>query len=229
MKKILIKIVICSTIFGFMILFTIPFQSCDKKKDTVKPDSIKKDSVVVPVKVYEPYIYLYPQNEISLAVNITFPKGGKIVASIPSYSSGWDINVDSTGKINKKYDYLFYESEQPDEWQYTSGWIIKTDSLMIFFQQNMSEYGFNSKEIKDFVDYWVSRFNKYNYYLIYPQEESIIDKLIQVNYSIKPDNLLRLFYAIKGTNVLLKIDKHLIKTNFKRNGFYVAEWGVILK
>jgi len=182
-----------------------------------------------PHKVYKPNIYIHPKKDISLKVIITFPKTGAVTKSIPLYNKGWNIKVDSTGKINKTYNYLFYESNPPDNWQYKSGWIIEKDSLKVFFQKNLKEYGFDTKEIIDFTDYWIPRLNKNKYYLIYPQEKEIIDNLIQVNYSIKPDNILRLFYAIKGTNVISKIDKHIIKNNFKRTDFYVTEWGVILK
>jgi len=236
------------------VILTIPFQSCKNKNVDVKHDTIikydtiikhdtviKHDIIIKPAPIIKnvnvnnitkgpkkPNIYIYPKKEISLKVNIIFPKGGAILKSIPLYNNGWKIKVDSTGKINKTFDYLFYESTQPDNWQYTSGWIIEKDSLKVFFQNNLSEYGFNSKEIKDFTDYWIPRFIKYKYYLIYPQEKDLIDKLIQVNYSTKPDNNLRLFYAIKGTNNKLKMNDHLIKTSFKRDGFYITEWGVII-
>jgi len=36
--------------------------------------------------------------------------------------------------------------------------------------------------------------------MIYPQEMDLRNQLVQVNYSVKPDNELRLFYAVKGTN-----------------------------
>lgn len=177
----------------------------------------------------KPNIYIYPEKEISLNVNISFPKGGSVITSIPAYNEGWNIKVDSTGKIDKTYDYLFYESTQPDNWQYRTGWIIKKDSLMDFFQENMSAYGFNSKEIKDFTDYWIPKFNTYKYYLIYPQIKVMIDNLVLVNYSTKPDDILRLFYTVKGANEKQIMNNPAIITNFKREGFHVAEWGVVLK
>jgi hypothetical protein len=180
-------------------------------------------------KSYKPNIYIYPEKEISLKVSIAFPKGGSVDKSIPEYNDGWYVKVDSTGKIDNTYGYLFYESTQPDGWQHKSGWLIEKDSLKDFFQENMVAYGFNAIEIKDFTDYWIPKFTAYKYYMIYPQEKDIIDNLIEVSYSVKPDNILRLFYMVKGTNEKLRAEKPLVNNSFKRDGFYTAEWGVVIK
>jgi len=228
MKKVLFNILLCLIVVGFLICGSLTFQSCETG-DVYPSDTctICKDTIRRPA--YKPNIYMYPPQNTSLKVTIFFPKGGTLITSVPSYNDGWIITVDATGRIDQTYDYLFYESNQPNDWQQTSGWIIEADSLGLFFQTNMAAYGFDSREIKDFTDYWVPRLNKYRYYRIYPQEKSIIDNLIQVNYSVNPDYILRLFYAIKGTNEKLNIQNHTVINNFKRDGFYVAEWGVIIE
>jgi len=220
MKKTFIQLACGVLLLGFGMVFTTSIQSC-RKKDIVKPDTT--------VLVKEPFIYIYPKEDISLKIDISFPQGGAVVASIPAYQNGWAIDVDSAGKIDKTYNNLFYESEQPDKWQYKSGWIVQNDSLMAFFQKNMSDYGFISKEIKDFTDYWVPKLKKYPFYMIYPQEIDLINQLVKVNYSVKPDNELRLFYAVKGVNEKTDIVNQIVPSGFKREGFYVAEWGVITK
>ena len=65
--------------------------------------------------------------------------------------------------------------------------------------------------------------------MIYPEEMDLINQLVQVNYSVKPDNELRFFYAVKGANEKIDIANHNVPSGFKRDGFYVAEWGVITK
>ena len=65
------------------------------------------------------------------------------------------IKVKPNGKIDKKYDYLFYECEIPDFWQYHEGWIVKQDELSAFFEQNLKDYGFNDAEIEDFLEFWI--------------------------------------------------------------------------
>ncbi|HEX2921027.1 MAG TPA: hypothetical protein VHO50_07675 [Bacteroidales bacterium] len=203
----------------------IPVQSCEPDDDD--DDNCESCEVVV----YKPNIYLYPVYKSQLEINLSFPMGGSIVTSIPAYGIGWKVNVDPSGKIDDKYDYLFYESKQPDIWQVTEGWTISQSDLETFFTENMLEYGFNEKEIKDFTDYWIPRLEDFDYYEIYPQESYIIEKVIKLDISQKPDNELRLFYLIKGatsnSNDSIKIPA--MNSRFNRRGFNVTEWGVVLK
>ena len=205
----------------FYIIFSVPFQSCEPDDDDDECDTCNM--------VYKPNIYIYPTEQIDLSVKLNFPLGGEIVTSIPEYGTGWNINVDTSGLINNSYSYLFYESTQPDIWQRNNGWTIQTDKLESFFRQNMTEYGFNEKEINDFIEYWIPRLNDYQLYSIYPQTKSLIDNVIQLDFSKQPDNILRLFYVIKGQNQLQdKLTEPTID-NFEREGYFVTEWGVILK
>ena len=198
-------------------------QGC--KKDNIDPDNDCDTCVVA----YKPNIYLYPIEKVELTVNLKFPKGGKVIKSIPEYGKSWNVSVASNGLINDSFTYLFYESSQPDIWQREYGWTIKVDKLDLFFRKNLSSYGFKSHEIEDFIDYWIPRLKENDYYSIYPQTNSIINKVIELNISKKPDNLLRLFYFIEGQkNSEIKLKKPIIN-HFERKDFFVTEWGVILE
>jgi PKD repeat protein len=176
----------------------------------------------------KPNIYLYPDSTINISVELEFPKGGEVIKSIPDYSEKWCVSIDSLGVIDEEYDYLFYESIQPDDWQYKTGWCIRKDSLKGFFETNMKSYNFSEKEIMDFTSYWIPKLTDNEYFKIYPQSNSQIDKLIQLNLSIQPDNTFRLFYGIIGSDEYVQINEpEMDKIN--RNGFFVVEWGVFLK
>lgn len=206
-------------LFIMYLIIAVPFQSCD-------PDDDDCDSCNV---VYKPNIYIYPTEKTQLEVKINFPMGGNIITSIPEYGQGWNIAVDTNGLIDNTYSYLFYESIQPDIWQVNYGWITKSDQLESFFRQNMSEYGFEGREIDDFIDYWIPKLDNYAFYSIYPQTERTITNVIKIDFSKQPDTMLRLFYVIKGHN---QMPDELIEPtieSFERNGFAVTEWGVILK
>lgn len=205
----------------FYVIFSVPFQSCEPDDDEEECDTCNM--------VYKPNIYIYPTKRIDLSVKLNFPLGGEIVTSIPEYGTGWNINIDTSGLINNSYSYLFYESTQPNIWQRQHGWIIQTDKLESFFRHNMFDYGFEGREIEDFIEYWIPRLKDYPLYSICPQTKSIIDDVIQLDFSKKPENILRLFYVIKGQN---QLQEKLIEPtidDFKREGYFVTEWGVILK
>lgn len=179
--------------------------------------------------VRKPNLYLYPKTKCSVSVKLEFPYGGSIIESIPEYSGQWQVEADPSGKINNQYDYLFYECRTPDLYQYNYGWIVERDSLLKFFEQNLTESGFSENEIRDFTEYWIPRLLDYPFYVIYPQYSSDIEKLIRLNISPRPDNLIRFFYLIKGSQNKETILSEPLIQKAKREGFVAAEWGVVLK
>ncbi|MCX6233344.1 MAG: hypothetical protein NT175_01270 [Bacteroidetes bacterium] len=208
-------------LLGILLVFTIPFQSCD-------PDDDGNDTCPL---LKKPNIYIYPDEKIQLSVSLIFPLGGNIINSLPDYGSGWNITVDTNGLIDNTYNYLFYESIQPDVWQQNEGWLVKKADLEFFFTENMTKYGFSGREIPDYLDYWIPRLAIFEWYVIYPQNVLIINEVIRLNFSKKPDNVLRLFYLIKGYYDMpnIKLADPEIGNGFERKGFTVTEWGVILK
>lgn len=227
MKKSVSNFLLQVIIGGLFLLGSISFHSCEPD---CEPEEEKNECDTC-IRVLKPNIYLYPTENTNLDVSISFPLGGKIITSIPDFKTGWKINVDTNGIINNKYDFLFYESEQPDVWQMDKGWIISKSELEWFFTENLTKYGFSGREIKDFTDYWIPRLKDYEFYEIYPQESDIINTVIKLEFSKSPDALLRLFYLIRGTDSDTN-NKIIIPTDnfqFKRIGFCITEWGVILK
>ncbi len=181
------------------------------------------------VVVYKPNIYLYPKAACDLSVTLEFPLGGSILQSVPLYSNGWNVSVEPSGRINHQYDYLFYESKNPDAYQYDSGWVVSRDTLSSFFTNNLLLAGFSEREKNDFIEYWIPRLVDYPYYIIYPQFANEIGKTIKLKISESPDNMLRLFYVIQGRNDFGETLPAPLIPQFKRIGFVITEWGVILK
>jgi len=218
-----------SIILIFLIGVSILNQGC--KPDDVVDDSNNNGNCDTCIMVLKPNIYIYTTNKTALTVNLSFPKGGRVVTSIPEYGDGWRVSVDKNGLINNKYGYLFYESSQPDVWQLDEGWIVKQEDLKDFFAKNMASYGFAGREIEDFTDYWIPRFTDAAYYEIYPQTQERIESVIELHISKVPDYLLRLFYVVRETNTPANdfLKEPQINNSFKSEGFYLTEWGVILK
>jgi hypothetical protein len=177
---------------------------------------------------YKPNIYIYPQSEIKLDVNISFPNSGKVVKSIPAFPENWqNLKVKANGKINNEFDYLFYESIQPNVFQKTKGWVVKLENLPTFFKENLQQYGFNQNEISDFTEHWIPILTDSRYYAIYPQNNKQLDPLIQLEFSQQPDNILRLTYFVSKLNSNeLELTEPEIPI-FEREGFVVTEWGLI--
>jgi len=207
-------------------LFLLLTAGC-KKSPTELPNPPAKDTSMVVVR--EPNIYLYPKTSSTVSVKLLFPLGGAIIQSVPPYVNEWVVEVDSSGKINQQYNYLIYESQTPDAYQYNFGWLLSRDTLSSFFRSNLFTIGFSEQEAADFTSYWIPKLSDHSFYLVYPQFAGDIEKVIQLNVSPTPDNIIRLFYVIIGSenNEVQPIVPSLPK--FNRNGFVVAEWGVVLK
>jgi hypothetical protein len=177
----------------------------------------------------KPNLYLYPEEKTKMSVSMDFPHGGKVIESDPAYPAKWEnIKVKPDGTINNKYDYLFYECEIPDFWQYVDGWVIKQEDLPGFFEQNLAAYGFNEKEIKDFIDFWIPELKDDPYYMILPQYTEMVNQVIKLWITPRPDKLMRLHYVISGSAFDFELPEPEIPA-FKREGFTAVEWGVILK
>ncbi|MEA2078020.1 MAG: hypothetical protein U9O95_08395 [Candidatus Marinimicrobia bacterium] len=178
--------------------------------------------------VYKPNIYLYPKITSKMDVSLDFPQGGHVTVSDPNYPDEWqNIKVSSSGKIDGRHDFLFYEAALPDHWQYDEGWSLKQAGLKIFFEDNLTDYGFNMREIADFTEYWIPRLKESPYYAIYPQHTAKINEVVELNISKTPRSILRLFYVIKEIPEFE--DMHIpYIPDFERKGFTVTEWGVIL-
>lgn len=202
---------------------------CKENTDPPTAHVIPDSSGMVTIK--KPNIYLYPTERSSFTVQLKFPSGGKVIESIPAYRNGWQVDVEPNGRINTSYDYLFYECETPDLFQYTSGWIVQRDSLAGFFERNLTESGFLERERADFLEYWIPLLSDHSAYVIYPQYSHDINPIVSLSITKTPDSLLRLFYIIKGSKSsddLVKLNTPVIPS-FERKGFAVTEWGVVMK
>lgn len=196
-------------------------------KDQGTTEPAPPDTTGGPI-VRKPNIYLYPESSSQVSVRLEFPLGGSIIESIPEYGTGWAVGVQPDGKINGRYDYLYYEAQAPDRYQYTSGWVVHRDTLEQFFVSTMAQAGFSNREIADFIDYWQPLLIS-PLYEVYPQTTRVLDGLITLRVDPAPANQLRLFFVIQPAG---PESAHLatpVVSPIERSGFFLAEWGVILK
>ena len=214
----------------FLLIFIALFLSLECSKDKSTITSYETHNPPDSIAVRKPNIYIYPVEQINLKVEISFPFGGRIITSEPTYtSSGWEITVDTTGLINNAYQYLFYECKIPNHFQTSEGWNVSQKNLDVFFKESLNQFGLNEEEIQDFQEYWLPQLTDFEYYLIFPQKMEIINKLIGLHVSIEPQNLQRIFYLFEGTNK--STDVKMIPPQYNtidRSGYTIIEWGGII-
>jgi hypothetical protein len=179
------------------------------------------------IHFYKPNIYFYPETLSHVKVALTTIRNNKITASIPKYNNGWDISIEPSGLIDNNYHYLFYEGKLAKYPKIKYGWSVAYPDLWNFLPEKMTEYGFNQKEINDFVDYWQVYLPKGEYYEIIPLINKAVDKEFALQIQPKPDNVLRVWFYIIPVSQKQDITPPPIP-KFIRKDFTVTEWGVLL-
>lgn len=177
--------------------------------------------------VKKPAIYLYPEKTTSVKVDLNIK--GTITESIPKYETGWDVMVTPDGKINGKYDYLFYEAQLdekvklPDE-----GWIVPYCNLKSWFDEYLPQMGLNEREIKDFKNYWLKTLAPAKYYIIRMLDTEFLDKNLKLIITPQPQTVIRVILYFEAVDNYRDIRPPRLQ-HPERKGFTVVEWGGIFK
>ncbi|WP_353683653.1 hypothetical protein V4D30_07160 [Thermodesulfovibrio sp. 3907-1M] len=180
--------------------------------------------------VKKPAIYLYPEK--TEKVEVALKPNGIITRTIPEYKDKWIVTANPDGLIDGKYQYLFYEVKlhkpvvPPGE-----GWVVYKKDLSSWFDRYLPKLGLNSREIKDFKDYWLKELQKhpFDYYEIKLLNIDFLSKNLQVKINPEPDTFIRVIFNFKaGSGAPQTLKEPAIKTP-ERKGFTVVEWGGIVE
>ena len=195
--------------------------------DLEKLENIKTDSwrPIDHTIVKKPAIYLYPTADSTVTVSID--PNGKITKTIPDYNGKWIVSVTKNGKIDKKYDYLFYETDLNESFTPTEGWIVGYNDLSLFFDKFLPVLGLNKKEAAQFKEYWLRELKRANYYLISPVSKEFIENNLKLDVTPTPETVIRVILYFEPLDNPINI-KTPVLVQPKRNGFTLVEWGGIL-
>ena len=199
------------------------------------------------VEMCKPAVYIYDKNARKNSLNLSFEKSSYFTKIIPEFSSkntwnfvwkNWKVEVK-----NKNYDYLYYAIKVGNYKHNLDWWIVYWANIEKFFNDKLEKINFNEKEKKDFLEYWLSKYDKSKYYFVSFKYKKDLEKLVKLNFEIKPKKEFRVLldsyeldYLPKSKKQFLysevwdKFDKFLIK-RFERNAsdFEVFEWGWVLQ
>lgn len=175
----------------------------------------------------KPNIYLYSDRD--LVARVRLAPEWSITVSNPVYQTGvgWAAEI-RDGSLNGNGDFLFYESVVPDSvWQKDEGYVIRAEYRSEDMVSMLGPYGFNEKENAEFIEYWASHLIENVDYAFYPQETGAVDRVMPLYVSPKPDEVSRIwFYAEPLVSVPGQVTS---PEKIVREGFYVVEWGVVIR
>jgi hypothetical protein len=182
----------------------------------------------------KPVVYLYPEQETQVHVSVA-PEGGFSV-TIPEHGeNGWDVIAQPNGdlteiKTGDSYPYLFWEGQGDIYESPKKGWVIPKSQADIFVAGKLTQFGFNTQEITDFLEFWSPRMQAetQDYLFVSFWGTQYMNKIAPISISPQPDSILRVLMDYKAVPEFYETTAPKIR-KFKRTGFVVTEWGGTLE
>ena len=179
------------------------------------------------VEMGKPVIYLYPESEIDISVEVAPNNGFKITE--PEYHDGWYVRANPQGEIynyrdQKTYPYLFWEGYGLDYRMHDKGFVVARAELKSFLEEKLAQLGLVAHEYDEFIEFWLPRMQEKPYYFVTFMPQDDFEKLAPLDISPRPDTIIRVFMDYKGLDQFESVIEQEIITP-ERRGFTVVEWG----
>ncbi|MDD4628433.1 MAG: hypothetical protein PHE68_03510 [Candidatus Peribacteraceae bacterium] len=180
--------------------------------------------------VGKPVIYLYPEQEQEVKIQLTFD--GELVTTYPKYNEdirGWDVIAHPDGTMTdladgQDYNYIFWNgissTFSPD---FSSGFVVKGKDTRKFLQDALARQGLRSAEYNEMIVYWLPYMEHHKYNLIHFAKDEYT-RIAKMNITPTPDALLRVFMVFRELQEPLDIPPQTFEP-FDRHGFSAVEWG----
>ena len=196
--------------------------------DTIQRTNRTETSPHIDIFMGKPIIYLYPENNINVNVNLL--NKDKIICSYPKYTTGWNVFAKPNGDLTdldtgRNLYALYYESENVCDFKVEDdGFVVKSDEVAEFLEEKLSILGLTDREAEEFIVYWLPKLeaNKYNYIRFATKEE--INNNMPLDIEPNPSTIIRVLMTYKGLEEPIEVEEQNLEKT-ERNGFVVVEWG----
>ena len=184
------------------------------------------DPAGVELGIEKPVIYLYPEKETEVFVDVSVDNG-EIFVTYPEKNNGWNVVALPDGKIIDEngvmHNYLFWEAKSAFVPDFSEGFVVEGKNSVEFLQEKLSYLGMNQNEINEFIVYWLPYMIDNPYNLVSFQLENY-DEFAPLTIEPKPDSVQRVYMALKPLDKPIEIPEQQLE-KFERTGFAVIEWG----
>ena len=178
-----------------------------------------------PAAAYKPVIYLYPQTETNVTVQLTL--NGELTCAYPAYYEGWQVTASPDGTLTdakgQTYNYLYWEGDINTRWDMTEGFCVKGEDTASFLEQALEKLGLNRREANEFIVYWLPLMEGNPFNIISFQTEAYTEAA-RLRVDPAPDTLIRVFMTWSSTNSFVSLPAQELSAP-ERSGFTVIEWG----
>lgn len=173
----------------------------------------------------KPVIYLYPEQETAVTVDLDFD--GTLTSTYPTYSDGWAVTAKPDGTLitadGKEYNYLYWEGNNAFDMDFSRGFVVAAEDTADFLEESLAQLGLTRREANEFMVYWLPQMQGNPYNLISFQSDAYTDHA-KLTVEPKPDAVLRVYMAWKPLDKPVEIEPQEL-TTLERTGFTVVEWG----
>ena len=213
--------------------FTVPQKEVDELlTETDNRITYEKENIEKPnPETAKPVIYLYPEQETKVNVQLTF--NGTLTSTYPTLPpEGWSVTAQPGGTLTdeegRSYRYLFWEGVADVDWKQDSGFLVKAEDAREFLEESLTQLGLNELEQNDFITYWLPKLEKNGESFVTFAAEQYTDNAI-LTVTPQPDSVLRVQMLISKVDdsnraAFQKLPEQELP-RFEREGFVLVEWG----
>lgn len=179
-------------------------------------------------KCYDSPLYLYPQTETNVKIQVS---GATLFSDIPEMeNNSWNVKAYPDGKIRSRggeyssINYSYIGDPQPPP---PYGTVVDKKDLAITLKRFAEKLGLNEKETNDFVSFWTNTLPTTPYYLVsfYPKETA--QKIIQYSIRPEPNSFLQIIMYFKPLEYKVKLPPPTFP-KFERKGFVAVDWSGVV-
>lgn len=177
----------------------------------------------------KPVLYLYPEKKQDITVNINLVNH-KFTHTYPAYNNGWTVEANPDGTLvnkatGKEHYCLFWETEgKPIINTIDSGFVVKGSETSAFLEEKLAVLGLNSKEINEFIIYWMPQMENNPCNAIYFAGAEY-EEISQLQISPEPDKIIRVMMLWQPLESAINLSPQTLIPISERKGFVAVEWG----
>lgn len=179
-----------------------------------------------PYLMGKPVIYLYPEQETEVTVEVDI--GKEFTSVYPAYDNGWKMIASPDGTLTdpntgRAYYCLFWEGMSEGGFDMSEGFCVKGSDTAAFLEDALGKLGLTDKEANEFIIYWLPQMEQNPYNRISFQQEAYTEQA-KLTVTPTPDTVIRVFMVWEGLEQAVEIEPQELSAP-EREGFTVVEWG----
>ena len=177
--------------------------------------------------VAKPIIYIYPEEEMVVDINLHF--NGELTHTYPKYNGYWKVLAKPDGTLydesGQEFYAMYWEGNAREQFTMDEGFCIPGEETAPFLEKSLAILGLNRREANEFIVYWLPKLENNPYNLIHFSTDEY-EEMAKLNITPQPETLIRVMMVYKPLEAPVEIPlQDLNKISKKRKGFTVVEWG----